>query len=438
MPAKRRSRTRRRKPVSVRSSCHRSDAGSACSPTCRHSTEVTRLVFSEAPDVVHTHTAKAGTVGRLAACLFNITRRRSRRCFVVHTYHGHVFEGYFGTAASRAIRTVERCLASITHRIVTISPAQRHDIVERFRVAPAGRTTTIPLGLALEPLLVLQPGAPDLRERLGLGTGEVVVGFLGRMVPIKDLPTLIHAFAMALERMPNMRLLLAGDGPERPVLTQLAERLGIEGRVVFPGWVDDLPRFYATLDVCALSSINEGTPVAIIEAMAAARPVAACRSGRGRRCCRTGCHWTPGPAPRSDGTGERARDVVLGPGRTTAHGRRRPTACYPVYGRASRRRSRAAISGRTRRGAEPELAPGRGQRAAHSNALHVRIHHHLDQLLEIDLRFPSEHALRLRRIADEVIDFRRPEELRIDPDVLLPVESDAAERDARPARAPSG
>ena len=182
-------------------------------------TEVTRLVFSEAPDVIHTHTAKAGTVGRLAACLFNITRRRSRRCLVVHTYHGHVFEGYFGTATSRAIRTVERCLALITHRIVTISPAQRHDIVERFRVAPVGRTTMIPLGLALEPLLALQPGAPDLRERLGLGTGEVVVGFLGRMVPIKDLPTLIHAFAMALERMPNMRLLLAGDGPERPRLS---------------------------------------------------------------------------------------------------------------------------------------------------------------------------------------------------------------------------
>ena len=242
-------------------------------------TQVTRLVFSEAPDVIHTHTAKAGTVGRLAACLFNITRRRSRRCLVVHTYHGHVFEGYFGTATSRAIRTVERCLALITHRIVTISPTQRHDIVERFRVAPVRRTTTIPLGLALEPLLALQPGAPDLRERLGLGTGEVVVGFLGRMVPIKDLPTLIHAFAMALERMPNMRLLLAGDGPERPKLMQLAERMGIGGRVVFPGWVDDLPRFYATLDICALSSINEGTPVAIIEAMAASRPVAACAVG---------------------------------------------------------------------------------------------------------------------------------------------------------------
>jgi len=242
-------------------------------------TEVTRLVFSEAPDVIHTHTAKAGTVGRLAAFLFNITRRRSRRCLVVHTYHGHVFEGYFGAAASRAIRTVEQSLALITHRIVTISPAQRHDIVERFRVAPVGRTTTIALGLALEPLMALQPGAPDLRERFALGTNEVVVGFLGSMVPIKDLATLIQAFAIALERIPNMRLLLGGDGPERPFLVQLAERLGIERRVVFPGWVDDLPRFYATLDICALSSINEGTPVAIIEAMAAARPVAASAVG---------------------------------------------------------------------------------------------------------------------------------------------------------------
>ena len=241
--------------------------------------EVTRLVFSEAPDVVHTHTAKAGTLGRIAAWLFNLTRRRSQRCLVVHTYHGHVFEGYFGAATSRAIRTIERCLAGITHRIVTISPAQRHDMVERYRVAPVDRTTMISLGLDLEPLLTLAPEAPDLREQLGLGTGELVVGFLGRIVPIKDLATLIHAFAMALERIPNMRLLVAGDGPERPLLMQLVERLGIDRRVTFLGWVDDLPRFYATLDVFALSSINEGTPVAIIEAMAAGRPVVASAVG---------------------------------------------------------------------------------------------------------------------------------------------------------------
>ena len=241
--------------------------------------EVTRLVFRESPDVVHTHTAKAGTVGRLAAWLFNLTRRRSRRCLIVHTYHGHVFEGYFGAAMSWAIRAVERCLAAITHCIVTISPTQRHDIVQRFRVAPVARTTTVLLGLTLEPLLAMEPGAPNLRGRLGFGTEDVVVGFLGRIVPIKDLPTLIHAFAMALERIPTMRLLLAGDGPERAVLTQLVGRLRIDSRVLFLGWVDDLPRFYATLDIFALSSINEGTPVAIIEAMAAGRPVAASSVG---------------------------------------------------------------------------------------------------------------------------------------------------------------
>ena len=121
--------------------------------------QLVRLVFREAPDVVHTHTAKAGTLGRLAACLFNFTRPRRRRCLVVHTFHGHVLTGYFAPATNVAVRLAERTLARITDRVVTISPAQRDDIVTRFRIAAAERTIVVPLGLDLEHLRRLDPGA---------------------------------------------------------------------------------------------------------------------------------------------------------------------------------------------------------------------------------------------------------------------------------------
>jgi glycosyltransferase involved in cell wall biosynthesis len=242
-------------------------------------TALRQLIRDEQPDVIHTHTAKAGTLGRLAALACNAMRPRSRRPLVVHTFHGHVFEGYFSTAANHAIRTIERSLARVTDTIVTISPRQRTDIVERFRIAPAAKTVVVPLGLDLDPLIELPPEAKGMRDALGMAVDEVVVGYAGRMVPVKDLETLLRAFARAVEMSPKLRLLLAGDGPERPRLESLAQELGIAGRARFIGWVADLPAFYSALDLFALSSINEGTPVAAIEAMAAARPVVATSVG---------------------------------------------------------------------------------------------------------------------------------------------------------------
>lgn len=238
-----------------------------------------RLMFRYQPDVVHTHTAKAGTLGRLAAAVFNATRSRRRRALVVHTFHGHVFEGYFSPAISRLVQATERSLASVTDRIVTISPRQRQDIVERFRIASASKTSVVPLGLDLDALLSLPPEAPGLRSDIGADPGDVVVGYAGRMVPVKDLTTLVRAFERAWRTVPAARLVLAGDGPQRAELATLAASLGISSRVHFLGWVQELPRFYATIDVFALSSVNEGTPVAAIEAMAAARPVVSTQVG---------------------------------------------------------------------------------------------------------------------------------------------------------------
>jgi glycosyltransferase involved in cell wall biosynthesis len=237
------------------------------------------LAFRESPDVIHTHTAKAGTLGRIAALAFNATRGRSRRCLVVHTFHGHVLQGYFHPALNILVRCAERALALATHRIVTLSPSQRTDIVHRFAIARDSKTVTIPLGLDLEPLLELPSSAPDYRRELSIGPAEVVIGYVGRMVPIKDLGTLFAAFVRACASHPNLRLLLAGDGPERAKIDELVSQSHIGDRVACLGWTEDLPRVYATMDICALSSLNEGTPVALIEAMAAGRAVVATAVG---------------------------------------------------------------------------------------------------------------------------------------------------------------
>jgi glycosyltransferase involved in cell wall biosynthesis len=241
--------------------------------------QLLRLVFREAPDVIHTHTAKAGALGRMAAGLFNITRPRRRRCLVVHTFHGHVLTGYFPPATNAAVRLAERLLARITDRVVTISPAQRDDIVTRFRIAAAARTTVVPLGLDLEDLARLDPRAPHLRRRFGIPERALVVGYVGRFVAIKDLETLVRAFARVAAKRPDAALLLVGDGPLRSEIEALVAALGLQSQVHLAGWIEELAPLYATIDVCALSSLNEGTPVALIEGMAAAKPVVATRVG---------------------------------------------------------------------------------------------------------------------------------------------------------------
>ena len=227
-----------------------------------------RLVFDVQPDVVHTHTAKAGTLGRLAAAVFNATRRRGRRCIVVHTFHGHVLHGYFSPLGSWLVRTIERALGLITDRVLVLSPRQQADIGARYKVVPAHRISIVPLGLELGPLLALE-------KRGDPAGGRLVFGFVGRMVPVKNLPMLLEAFAAVHRTLPAVRLLLVGDGDERPRLEAQAARQGLRQHVDFAGWRGDLAAVYREMDALVLTSVNEGTPVAVIEAMAAGLPVIA-------------------------------------------------------------------------------------------------------------------------------------------------------------------
>ena len=237
------------------------------------------LLFRVRPDVIHTHTAKAGTLGRLSAAIFNLMRRRRHRAVVVHTFHGHVLDGYFSALMSAIIRTIERVLARLSDAIVAISPEQRADLADRYHIAPATKVEVIRLGLDLSSLLAVDDGSPALRVAFGLADDQVVIGFVGRLVPVKNVDLLIRAFAAMAHGAPSSVLLIAGDGPLQPELVTLAGELGQADRVKFVGWQGDLPALYRTIDILALTSRNEGTPVAVIEAMAAGKPVVATRVG---------------------------------------------------------------------------------------------------------------------------------------------------------------
>jgi len=226
------------------------------------------LLAQRRPDVLHTHTAKAGALGRLAA--LSLGRRRPK---LVHTFHGHVFSHYFSPAKARFFLAVERFLARFTDRIVVLSPEQAEEIAQTFRICSPERLALIPVGLDLAPFAQARPGR--LRQELGLDAKDFLVGFVGRLTPIKDPLMLIRAAARAREGTARpVHLVLVGDGELAAEAAAEAGRLGFSREVHFLGWREELAPIYADLDLLALTSLNEGLPLVLIEALAAARLVA--------------------------------------------------------------------------------------------------------------------------------------------------------------------
>ncbi len=227
------------------------------------------LVREFRPHIVHTHTAKAGAVGRAAAALAGTARPP----VIVHTFHGHVLRGYFSPLRAAGFLRVERRLASLSDALIAVSPEVRDDLV-RLGVAPADRITVVRLGLDLDRRVSVGPTARDeVRAELGITPDAFVVGWFGRMTEIKRADELLRSFALLHKSRHEAKLLLVGDGPLAPGLRSLASELGIVAHTRFTGYRDDVARLYAACDVVALSSANEGTPVTLIEALAAARPV---------------------------------------------------------------------------------------------------------------------------------------------------------------------
>ena len=226
-----------------------------------------KLICQERPDIVHTHMAKAGTLGRLAAKLAGVS-------IIVHTFHGHVFHSYFGTLKSKIFVLMEKLLALLSTKILVVSQKQREEILG-YKIAPSRKVVCIPLGLELEPFLEAERKRGQLRRELNLSQDRKLVGIIARLVPVKGHNFLFEAARRINSVFPQIRFLVVGDGPLRKELEDLAAQLGIRKNVIFCGFRKDLPKIYADLDVVVLTSLNEGLPVAIIEGMAAAKPVVA-------------------------------------------------------------------------------------------------------------------------------------------------------------------
>lgn len=211
---------------------------------------LSRILREERPDIVHTHTARAGALGRVAALLARVP-------VCVHTFHGHVLRGYFSRAVSEAFRWIEKMLGLATDGICVLSPSQAAEL-ESLGVAPRAKFHVVPLGMDLSSFGSL----PDAPER------PFTVAWLGRMVPVKNLELL----RQVIEQMPDVRFLIAGDGPDRWWLGGLPN-------VEMLGWVEDVHSVLARSHAVVMTSRNEGTPVALIQAMAAGRPFVSTPAG---------------------------------------------------------------------------------------------------------------------------------------------------------------
>jgi glycosyltransferase involved in cell wall biosynthesis len=230
-----------------------------------------QLIREVKPHIVHTHTAKAGFLGRLAASAAGVP-------VVIHTFHGHVLNGYYGPIKSWLLRRMERVLSYFTDSIVAVSDQIRSQLVS-YGVAPPDKIAVVPLGFELEPFLDCEVHRGEFRSELDLNDGSKLIGIVGRIFPIKNHRLFLDAAARVAIEETAARFVIVGDGVLRPEVEQHANSLGMANRVIFTGWRRDLPRIYADLDVLVVSSDNEGTPVSAIEAMASGCPVVGTRVG---------------------------------------------------------------------------------------------------------------------------------------------------------------
>ncbi len=235
------------------------------------------------PHIVHTHTAKAGLLGRFAAWILGVPIR-------VHTFHGHTFHGYFSSCKTRMFLMLERMLAKVTHAIIAVSESQRRDLVETYRIASKSDIHVIPLGFDLEAFIKV-PLRTGKKATLELGE-TFIVGFVGRLVHIKNPFLLLQAISRFKERhgtqesgrtaesgFSALHVDIIGEGELSEDLRHEVVRAGLDKTIHFLGWQRDMASIYERLHIVVLTSDNEGTPVALIEAMASGRPFIATNVG---------------------------------------------------------------------------------------------------------------------------------------------------------------
>jgi glycosyltransferase involved in cell wall biosynthesis len=225
-----------------------------------------RLMREFRPDVVDTHTAKAGFLGRTAAWLAHVPVR-------VHTFHGHVFHGYFSSRRTQVFLRLERFTARFSDRLIALSPALKAELVDAYHIAPADKFEVVPLGLDLAPFAETPRHMGEFRAQFNIPREAPLVGIVGRIVPIKNHALFLEMAGRLRNMVPNVHFAIIGDGECRQTIEDRAASLELRGSVTFTGFLRDLRPAYSDMDVLTITSRNEGTPVSVIEALAAGVPV---------------------------------------------------------------------------------------------------------------------------------------------------------------------
>jgi glycosyltransferase involved in cell wall biosynthesis len=244
------------------------------------------IIKREKPDIVHTHAAKAGMLGRLAAVKEGVP-------IVVHTFHGHVFHSYFNKYKTKFFINLEKYLAKKSDKIIAISPRQKYEI-KNFLGVDDKKITTIPIGIDVDKFIDNFGRRRDVfRRQYGLEREDIAIGIVGRLVPVKNHKMFIKAFSLLKRYLQNsipVKAFIVGDGELKNELISLSKELGLrvwhkgqklitDADVYFTSWIKDVENVYSGLDIVALSSLNEGTPITLIEAQASNRPVVSTNVG---------------------------------------------------------------------------------------------------------------------------------------------------------------
>ncbi|NNC95603.1 MAG: glycosyltransferase [Chitinophagales bacterium] len=244
--------------------------------------EIKRLIKKFKPDIVHTHAAKSGALGRLAAYNMNVP-------VILHTFHGHVFHSYFNRLKTRVFLEIERNLATKSSKIIAISQQQKKELCQEFRIAEPDKFEVIPLGFDLNKFQKgIEVKRKDFRTQYKIDDDEIAVGIIGRIVPVKNHGLFLNAIkSISSKTGKKVRYFIIGDGEDTGKIQQQATDLGIDWNwkgerkslLTFTSWIKDIDVANAGLDIVTLTSLNEGTPVSLIEAQAANKPIVATEVG---------------------------------------------------------------------------------------------------------------------------------------------------------------
>lgn len=230
--------------------------------------KISAIIKEFKPDIVHTHASKAGALGRLAAINAGVP-------VILHTFHGHVFHSYFNRYKTLVFKQIERQLAKRSSGIIAISEIQKEELSGLHKIAHPDKTFVIPLGFDLNKFMHI-PDSESLRFRknFNIPTAHFTVSIIGRLVPVKNHILFIDAFAQAKQICPDMTALIIGDGELKNELISYVKLKGLsENDIIFTSWIKEMTYAMAGSDLIVMTSKNEGTPVSLIEAQAAGKPI---------------------------------------------------------------------------------------------------------------------------------------------------------------------